>query len=147
MRTVFRVDPALPAGLMKSYQIAAPLQTHFRPATCAEVDCRALAAGWTTKVDVSTGLGQEQARYIHDLSGRAFTFEHVGFIVTFTFPAGQRCFTPHQVPLERDPVYVVRGGDWRGDPRGETPVQRTADDWVDDFAEHQDRLITRLNQG
>jgi hypothetical protein len=49
------------------------------------------------------------------------------------------------VPLERPELYVVRGGDWRGNPRGEVRRHSGPDSWVNDFAEHQDRIARVVN--
>jgi len=145
-----RIAPSLPAGAMKTYGIAAPRSTHWRPATCAEVECLAWRRGWRTIINVRTEFGARQAYYIRMHSGRAFTASEPDAegMVTFVFPAGQTCFTEHPKRLEREEIYVVRDGDWRGNPRGTTAVRhKRAADWVDDFANHQDRLATRLGQG
>jgi hypothetical protein len=145
---VNRITPALGAEHMQTYALAAPLATHWRPATCEEVDCANQAAGWRTVVDEATDLGQRQAAYVRTQAGRAFGEHREGPLTVFTFPAGQRCFAAHQQPLEREPLYLVRGGDWRGNPRG-VPVRRhvRAADWVDDFANHQLDLRDRLERG
>lgn len=148
MRPIFRVDPALPAHLVKTYAIASPVETHFRPATCAEMECEAYRNGWRTAIDLNGTLGQQQAKFIRERSGRHFTMEFKpGGGLLFTFPAGQRCFADHKIPLGRPELYVVREGDWRGNPRRTEPLVLTADQWVDDFGEHQDRLKTALDQG
>lgn len=171
-----RAQPVGPAAAYKTYQVTAPLSTHFRPATCAEVDCAAWRHGWRTVVDERTDLGMAQAAYIraecvsaslpaspagrarrrytehrdehHLMDGTGLTAGSVTGLTTFEFAAGQPCFAKHEVPLERPELYIVRGGDWRGNPRG-TPARRhtTAEDWVEDFAEHQDRLRTALERG
>lgn len=146
-RPVFRPDPALPAASMKTYQLIAPIETHFRAAACSEVECDGYRRGWKTVADVSTDLGQRQAKYIRDKAGRSFTLTKVGPLVTFTFPAGQRCFAEHRVPLEREPIYIAKQGDWRGNPRGVAPTLHNARSWVDDFATHQDQLATAINRG
>ena len=51
MQDVFRIEPALPAHAMKTYQIYSPISTHYRPATCAEVQCAAYEHGWRTRVE------------------------------------------------------------------------------------------------
>lgn len=144
-----RILPQLPAQAFKTYQIVAPVSTHFRDATCAEVDCAAYLSGWRTVVDERVDLGQGQAHYIRTESGRRFV-EHrdeAGMTV-FEFPAGQKCFRPHKARLDRPEIYVVTGGDWRGNPRGLEPRRHAnADDWIDDFATHQQTLADRLNQG
>lgn len=147
MRPVNRITPKLPVHAMKTYTVAAPRATHWRAASCEEAGCRAHANGWVTVVDEATVQGQRQAHYIRRQSGRKFVEERtVAGTTRFTFEAGQTCFRPHEVPLERDPLFVVRGGDWRG-ATGENRRHVRAADWVDDFATHQDRLAARLAQG
>lgn len=165
----FRVDPALPAGAYKTYAVAAPLSTHFRPASCAEANCRAHKGGWLTAVDETTDLGQGQAHYIRAESGRRFVEfrgqnwrhlldadgEAVGVemydqpgMTTFQFEPGQRCFGRHQVPLDKPEIYTVRGGDWRGDPRGGRPYLHASHaDWLDDFGNHQQRVADTAERG
>ena len=46
----FRIPPKLPASQRKTYAI----KQHFRPATCAEVECAPWRNGWTSTFDVST---------------------------------------------------------------------------------------------
>lgn len=145
-----RIEPALPVGAVKTYGILAPRSTHWRPSTCAEVECPAWRSGWRTLVQVTTELGAQQAYYIRMHSGRAFTAgdPDADGMVTFVFPPGQQCFAEHPKRLEREEIYVVRDGDWRGNPRGTAPTRhKRAADWVDDFANHQDRLATRYGQG
>lgn len=144
---MFRIEPKLPATAVKTYAIHAPISTHYRPATCQEVNCEAYARGWTTLLDVTTDIGVRQAKYITGASGRTHTVLNKGTTLEFTFPAGQQCFAQHQVPLEREPFYVVRDGDFRGNPRGTAPRKLSAPDWTDDFANHQDTIATALGEG
>lgn len=143
---MFRIEPKLPASAVKTYAIHAPISTHYRKASCQEVDCEAYAQGWATRIDPTTELGKRQLNYIRLKSGRAFhdvtTIDTP--IVTLIFNAGQQCFAGHQVPLEREPFYVVRDGDFRGNPRGTTPRKMSAPDWTDDFANHQNTIATAL---
>lgn len=132
----------------KTYEIVAPLTSHFRPATCEEVECRAYANGWKTTVLP----GQPEHAQVLALAGRyrwTGPENNANGTVTFTFPPGQRCFrqAQHRVPLEREPLYVVRGGDARGNPLRTPAVQRRADDWVDDFANHQQAIADRVERG
>lgn len=143
----FRLDPKLSPAHYKTYAIASPLSTHYRDGTCDEAGCLAYRHGWQTSVDESSALGQQQAHYIRKQSGRRFTERRTDLGLTaFEFQAGQRCFTRHKVPLERPEFYVVRGGDWRGDPRGDGSRMHTGPDpWVNDFGEHQERLARVVN--
>jgi hypothetical protein len=141
---VFRIEPKMPAHAYTTYQIASPISTHYRNGTCDEAGCLAHRYGWTTTVDESTTLGQGQAHYIRKTSGRRYVESRDAGLTTFTFEAGQKCFTTHKVPLDRPELYVVRGGDHRGNPRGEFTEHR-ADTWVESFAEHQDRIARVVN--
>jgi hypothetical protein len=147
MRPMTRVEPKLGPEAFKTYAIVAPKQTHTRAATCREVECAAWQHGFATTVDLSTDLGQRQAAYLEAKSGRAFTTETAGTLRTYTFTAGQACFTAHRITLEREPLYVVKDGDYRGNPRGTRPATRRAEDWVDDFATHQQRIHDALERG
>jgi hypothetical protein len=138
----FILEPKLPAHQRKTYQILSPRPTHFKDAGCEEARCRHMRDGWKSIVDEATELGRQQADYIRRISGRSFTEsrDETGLTV-FVFAAGQRCFRQHTVKLEREEIYVVRGGDHRGNPRGERRVHGRPEEWVEDFAEHQERLI------
>jgi hypothetical protein len=143
----FRLEPQGPADLYKTYEAIRPRSTHTRAATCREVNCSARDKGWRTRVDLSSDLGKRQARYIRDHSGRAFTSAVSGVLLTFVFPAGQDCFAEHRVPLMREPVYRILGGDYRGNPRGVAPIVRRPADWVDDFGSHQIKLKEAHERG
>lgn len=144
---LFRIEPPMPAEGYKTYGVSAPLDTHFRKGTCAEVDCENMARGFTVTADVSTELGQKQANYIRLHSGRHFNSAQAGDLVTFTFPAGQQCFATHRVLLDREPICYLRGGDWRGNPLGIQRQTMSAQDWVDDFGEHQERIAEQKERG
>jgi hypothetical protein len=146
----FRFTPALPVERMKTYELDAPPATHFRAAPCEhpDVTCQAHAHGWSTTVDITTELGQQQANYIRSMSGRRYVEVRAeGGLTTFTFEPGQRCFrsAEHRIPLEREPAYRVLYGDWRGSELARTHAR--AADWVEDFAEHQDGIKTARERG
>jgi hypothetical protein len=152
---VSRIIPARGPEAFKTYSVVMPLATHFRPATCGEAHCPDLTYGWKTTVDESTVLGQRQAHFIRHDQTRSFTEERTPDTLTvFTFGPGQPCFinpptgAGHRVPLHRPARYLVTGGDWRGNPRG-TPrrVHASAEDWVDDFANHQETIAAAIRKG
>lgn len=149
---VNRPDPNLPPDKMKTYGLSAPQSTHYRRASCREVECANYANGWRSGFNVTQPEQAAAARVIRDKSGRLFTIEEIkgasGRIemVVFTFGPGQECFLPHRVALERDPVLYVRDGDWRGNPTGRKHVFKSNVDWVDDFGEHQQRMADLVNQ-
>ncbi len=148
-RDPFRVEPKLPAGAMQTYAIHAPRATHWRAASCAEVGCAGYLNGWRTVLHPV-----DQAAQVAYIRGdRTRRHEEVpGLVdgmVVFTFEAGQRCFshTSHRVRLDRQELYVVRGGDWRGNPDGMLRRHVRPCDWVDDFANHQARITDKIGRG
>lgn len=148
MREPNRVSPLLPASAMQSYVISAPLATHHRRATCAEVKCSGYSNGWRTPIDETSDLGQQQAHYIRQQSGRKFAEWAEAGLTVFEFEAGQQCFREHFAPLDRPAIYLVQGGDWRGNPR-RIPTRRHVrpEDWVEDFATHQQALADKQQKG
>lgn len=138
-----RPAPALAPEFFKTYDVRRPRSTHFRKATCAEVDCPNRERGWRTTCDVSTVLGQQQANYIRMKSGRHFTTKAAGDMVSFTFPPGQECFSQHTRPLDREPFFRVIQGDWREYGRGQRLDVRA---WLDNFGEHQERLAEQVRR-
>jgi hypothetical protein len=138
--------PVLPAEALKTFEIREPLPTHYRRGTCAEVGCRAQANGWKTTCDLTTALGLRQAKYIRDKSGRSFTYKFSGDgkLLTFTFPAGQRCFEPHNISLGRPALFVVRGN---GRRVRERRIFDRGDQWMDTLHENTDRVVTARARG
>jgi hypothetical protein len=150
---VFRIQPVLPVGAMKTYGLSAPQSTHYRRASCREVECPNYANGWRSGFDVRDPAKAAAAYAVRMHSGRLFAVEETigasGKIesVVFTFGPGQECFLQHRVPLERDPILYVRDGDWRANPTGRRLVHADAADWVDDFGEHQSKIKERVERG
>ena len=144
----FRIEPKMPAHAYKTYAISSPITSHTRPARCEEVNCPNYINGWRTVVATQTDLGVQQAKYIEDQSGRHYTKEMAPLFQTiYTFPAGQQCFAQHRVPLHREPLYVVRDGDHRGNPTGVRRVHAKPEHWVEDFASHQAELSNEIEKG
>lgn len=144
----FRIPPALPVTAMKTYHIAAPLSTHWRPASCAEVDCLAYLHGWQTSCDETTDLGARQAHYIrHDRSRKHTERRAETGLTVFEFAAGQTCFTSHRLPVGRPERFLVVGGDFRGNPTGFRREHTKPDFWVEDMAGNLDDIRTRHERG
>jgi hypothetical protein len=154
-----RAQPLAGAHAYKTYSVSAPLATHWRVATCGEVGCPREEFGWTTVVLEADDLGQAQAHYIRTSSGRKFTeSRREDGMTVFEFPPGQRCFSTlvrdgrvvsgHPKRIERPELFIVRDGDWRGNPRGTSPLVHSGpESWVDDFATHQQTLADAANEG
>jgi len=134
--------PSLPAAAMKTWQIIRPRER----SSCQAAGCRAYQNGWRTVVDA------DKAEMVRHLTGYQFTEARLPEgLYEFTFPAGQECFLgragQHSRPLDDRSRLIERGGDWRGNPTGMFREHTRADDWVDSFANHQDRLADRFGRG
>ncbi|MDT0377227.1 hypothetical protein RM572_00355 [Streptomyces sp. DSM 42041] len=143
-RQPFRLTPALPTKAYKTYRIAQAPDRLVR-AACEQVGCAAWRYGWETTVDEATPLGAEQAAYIRRQSGRTFRELRTGTGLTvFRFEPGQRCFADHKTRPQR---FVVRGGDWRGNPTGQRRLHQNGADWVEDFGENQQAVREAQQRG
>jgi hypothetical protein len=153
---VNRAQPAGPARAYQTYAISAPKATHTKAARCADVGCSMLANGFRIPADEATDLGARQAAYLRAeclpaglpasaaVRGlRRYVETHEAGLTVFTFPPGTECFAEHRVSLQRPELYIVRAGDWRGNPTGQVRRHTRPDLWVEDFATHQDRIATR----
>lgn len=131
-----------------AYRILNPIDSHFRPATCEEVSCQHFLEGWQSLIDESTNLGQKQAHYIREESGRGFT-EHrsEAGLTVFTFPPGQRCFAAaqHRTNVGLRPVFAVDRVNDSG--RIARRVHSSADSWGDDLHTHTDNLLGEISKG
>lgn len=140
-----RIEPNMGPEAYKTYRIASPQATHYRSATCDEVDCPAHEHGWQSVIDEATELGQRQAHYIRRESGRRYREERNELGLTaFTFEAGQACFGQHQLQI-RPEMYFVADGDWRASANLRQHTR--AADWVEDFGEHQQRIADLIEKG
>ena len=83
------------------YQVTWPKDTHWRRATCAEVDCPRYLLGWTTTVEADS----PQYDFVRADKERHYRAEVTGEgLITLHYPAGQRCFgSDHWLKLERGP--------------------------------------------
>jgi hypothetical protein len=141
-------DRRLETAAYKTYAIARPKDTHWRPASCEEVSCGLLERGFKTVVDESTQLGQRQAHYVRRESGRKFTeSRREDGLTEFVFASGQPCFKEHKLPLDRQELFYVRRGDARGNPTGQVVRHSRPEDWIEDMAINQDRLRSAIERG
>ncbi len=144
-RPMIRADRELLApGAYQTYSITSPRDTTLR-AACEQVDCVAWRHGWQSAIDEATELGRTQAAYIRTQSRRTFREQRTSEGLTvFVFEPGQRCFADHRT---RPEIYLVRDGDWRENPTGRSRQHQRAADWVEDFGEHQLRLVEQQKKG
>lgn len=142
-----RPAPLMAPQAYKTYAVVSPIPTHWRPATCAEVDCPHYLNGWRTRIENLTPDLLHAAK----TSGRRYTVQQIAAGESYlVFAAGQLCFASsrHSKKLDRPPLYVVRDGDWRGNPRRTRDrVHLNPANWVEDFAEHQQVLADEIEKG
>jgi hypothetical protein len=151
-----------PPAAITTYQVVAPRPTHTRTAGCAEVGCEAQRDGFKV-ICPPTDQGRAWARRIRTtcrpagarlspvvaarIHGRYTLDVDPSGAETYTFGAGTPCFTAHRVTIDRPELYVVRGGDLRGNPRRQLRRLDRADQWVDEFQTNQDQIATRIERG
>jgi hypothetical protein len=143
-RPVNRIEPGMPVQAYQTYSITSPQDTTVK-AACEQVGCPQWRNGWESVIDEGTDLGKSQAAYIRTRSGRTFReMKTEAGLTVFRFESGQRCFAEHKT---RPEIYAVRDGDWRGNPTGRKRQHTRAADWVEDFGEHQLRLVDQQKEG
>jgi hypothetical protein len=122
----------LPARLTTRHSYLAPTATHWRRATCEEVDCAAWREGYVADLDERADPGLGQAQWLRAHRGRyPHTEEPLPEGLTrFRFPPGHACLhaAAHRVRADRPGLFVVARGDAR-------PTQLTAEQWRDDLGE------------
>ena len=126
-----------------TYSVHTPLATHWRKATCEEVNCPQYLNGWGLRIEQVTARDVYTAEH----SGRKFRRVQVGPGETWlVFEAGQPCFraSAHRKKIERPELFVLRRGDFRapGDP-----VKLGASSWLDSFGENQENLSAAIERG
>lgn len=129
----------------KTFAWRAPVATHFRRATCEEVRCPQWANGWRLRVE---GLEPGDLHLVKTC-GRKFTELEISATEHWlVFESGQACFRmrTHRLRIDKPEIFVVRGGDWRGRV-GETFHHASVDDWVDELANHQDKIVRAIERG
>ncbi len=148
---VFRLPQQVGPQHYKTYQIAAPVSTHWNQVSCTEFQCDSYRSGFRSTIDERTELGQAQAHFIRKESGRRFTeVRNEAGLTEFTFEPGQSCFraAEHRQRNARPELFIVRSGDWRRlDIFSKPRVHHGPADWVDDFASHQGRIADLRQRG
>lgn len=146
-----RFTPRGPAQAFQTYGVRTVPNRKGRRATCAEIGCAPHLHGWRTVLDPADPQTGARVHFIRtDRTRRHVEGRDEAGRFVFEFEAGQTCFsaTDDQHWTEHDALYLIRGGDWRGDPTGRPArTYDRPDQWVDDFASHQDRLATRRARG
>ncbi len=142
----FRLPPAGAPGQYRTFGVDLPdVPDVLQPASCEDVDCPAWANGWETRLPADSPLNDTVRG-----AGRPYTARTEGAELVYLFPAGTPCFqaSQHRTRTGHPGLFVVREGDWRGNPRG-TParVHARPDDWVEDLAGHTEAVRDRIEKG
>jgi|SRR5690606_17366062 len=140
----YRLPAQGPVQAYQTFSVRSPSDRMIR-AVCEQVGCEAWRHGWDSVIDESTELGRQQAAYIRHRSGRTFREMRTETGLTvFRFESGQRCFAEHRT---RPELYLVRDGDYRGNPTGRRRQHANARDWVEHMQEEFDRFDTDRRRG
>lgn len=146
----FRMSPAGRPQDYQTFQIHTPRGPEFmRPATCEEFGCVNWLNGWATALDPHA-----QPNLVDALKSSGRPYREVSESPTRTvyyFPPGTTCFqaSQHRIPTRPDipERFIVRDGDWRGNPTGRTRVHVRPEDWVEEFQETTAAVQARIDQG
>jgi len=149
-RQINRVTPRIPTQFMKTYAVRSPLNTHFRSATCAEIDCPDYIHGWYLKIEGTP----DNLIHAAKTSGRRFTIGELWngqgeAFQALIFEAGQECFrsSTHVKSLDRPEFFFAGRGDHRSFSTRRAMKFARAEHFVDSFATHLDRLKQDLERG
>lgn len=142
-RVINRIVPKAPAQAFKTYGMHI---VEREPVSCEAAECVPYLNGWATTVLPDTpDVGVIEAACRGEVDGyrrrwQARELQPDGFL-RFRFPPGQPCFraSTHSIPVAAR--YTLRDGDWRGNPSGRFVSTDTAQTWLDDFGEHQQRIV------
>lgn len=148
-----RIHPRLGPEFYQSYTMSMPLSTHWRKVTCEQYECDDYKYGFVLDVDTSTELGQKQFHYVTHDKSRRYSMQRPGLnSFKFVYPPGNAGFAgpqhDHYLPIGREPIFLVKGGDWRGNPRGTpTRVHTEVGHWIEDCALNQQFLADVAKRG
>lgn len=144
---LFRLDPKGPQSAYQTFRIKQPLRTHFRRATCVEVDCERYRHGFKIHTDPRTQVGQRQAFLIRESGTRHTAVKMPDGMVDYLFAPGTMCFERHYRSLFREPLTAITRGDWRTPRDRRQPRIMPAGEWLSRFEEHQGAIAAMVARG
>lgn len=135
------IPPRMGVGSYKTYKIASPISTHYRKATCQEIDCVAYKEGWTYR---KADLVREQLYDIVTHAGKRYREQYLDESESdlyLVFEPGQVCFqaASHVKSLDRPEIYYAGRGHFTAFSTRKAAVLET-DEWLESFVTHQDAL-------
>lgn len=123
--------------LTRDYRVQMPRDVTVK-AACEDVGCENWRYGWDSLIDESSSLGQAQAEYIRDKSGRTFReMRAPDGLTVFRFEAHQRCFEEHRTRPAR--LSVATGGIT-------LRTHSSLADLAEDYTEHVGRLADQYGR-
>jgi hypothetical protein len=131
-----------------TFAIRQPMVTHFRVATCAEVECQAYLGGWQLRVEQLSDMLLHTARN----AGKKFMELEVSETEHYlVFEPGQPCFSAaqHRAPLERPAFFYAGRGHWSSRIFSTRTAQKfnRPEDWAERMDEHLDRIRVKIQEG
>lgn len=140
----FRLEPQGPVQAYQTFSVRSRPDKAVRT-VCERVACTAWREGWESAIDERTDLGKAQAAYIRSQSGRTFReMRTEAGLTVFRFESGQRCFADHKT---RPELYLVRDGDFRGNPTGRVRRHERPQDWVENVQEELGKFNDDRHRG
>lgn len=140
----------------RQFHILAPVATHWRPATCAEVECAKHVNGFELTFDESDdrpGGGREAAAYFRSkyrgLAG--FTeWRRPDQATVFRLPPGLKPpgfeHDEHRIRIERPEAFVESDTTTGRILRVHDGAEDGAVNWVEDFATNQELVVRQLDR-
>ncbi len=131
----------------KIYGIRVPL-TGFETISCEAAGCQAYRNGWASPIhEGDRGIGDQWAYDIRHSGYKFTTHKREDGITVFTFAPGQTCFKGLAGAHKRKKpnaleVYTVTDG-----RTNQVRRHAQASDWVDEFANHQDTIVSAIERG
>ena len=121
------------------YQVTWPKNTHFRRATCQEVDCDQFLKGWVTiKIQIDS---TEDCYIRNDKTRKSVGVRMEDNTMSYFFEAGQPCFRSHRATSKKPPLLTVN------QPGRESArlirANMDFDEWTDRFNEQSYRSTRR----
>lgn len=146
MRPLNRVKPKGPTNAYTTFAVRAPLETHFRRASCAEFGCTAYLEGWA--MDKAALVDSGLLSVVKD-SGRRYREMDMGDSVVLVFEPGQVCFraSEHMLPNGRIENFYVGPGDHRSFRIRDARQHRNPLDFVDEMANNFDKIRSLQERG
>jgi len=123
----------------KTYAVRSPLETHYRKATCVEVNCEAYRNGWQFRKE---GMTAEMLFYATHCGKRYRELQVAPGETYLVYEPGQRCFEAsfHTVSLERPEWDFVGRGDSSVFQTDKARRHTKREFWVEDFQHHLEKI-------